>query len=119
MVYRAGFRCRDFHCGFVGFQRDQWIFGFNVIAWRHQDFDHFDAMTVCVPDGPRPNEILMAIAIADGRTANITIHFGVSSLVNALRETFAGLPSWSERQSLDTKVSGSIVALSGSTLKLH
>jgi len=32
-------------------------------AWS---FDHFDAMTVMVPDAPRPDEILMAIAIADG-----------------------------------------------------
>ena len=29
-------------------------------------FDHFDAMTVVVPDGPRPDEIMMAIVIADG-----------------------------------------------------
>jgi hypothetical protein len=29
-------------------------------------FDHFDAMPVVVADAPRPNEILMAIAIADG-----------------------------------------------------
>jgi len=40
------------------------------IPLGHKDdlwsFDHFDAMTVCVPDGPRPNELLMAIAIADG-----------------------------------------------------
>lgn len=32
-------------------------------AWS---FDHFDTMTVIVPDAPRPYEILMAIAIADG-----------------------------------------------------
>lgn len=40
------------------------------IPLGHKDdlwsFDHFDAMTVSVPDGPRPNEILMAIAVADG-----------------------------------------------------
>ncbi len=40
------------------------------IPLGHKDdlwsFDHFDAMTVSVPDGPRPDEILMAIAIADG-----------------------------------------------------
>ncbi len=40
------------------------------IPLGHKDnlwsFDHFDAMTICVPDGPRPNEILMAIVIADG-----------------------------------------------------
>ena len=32
-------------------------------AWS---FDHFDAMTVSVADAPRPGEILMAIALADG-----------------------------------------------------
>lgn len=32
-------------------------------AWS---FDHFDSMTICVPDSPRPNELLMAIALADG-----------------------------------------------------
>lgn len=32
-------------------------------AWS---FDHFDAMTVSVADSPRPGEILMAIALADG-----------------------------------------------------
>ncbi len=40
------------------------------IPLGHKDdlwsFDHFDAITISVPDGPRPNEILMAIAIADG-----------------------------------------------------
>lgn len=29
-------------------------------------FDHFDTMTVCVSDGPRADEIMMAIVIADG-----------------------------------------------------
>jgi len=32
-------------------------------AWS---FDHFDAMTVSVADAPRPDEILLAIAITDG-----------------------------------------------------
>ena len=32
-------------------------------AWS---FDHFDAMTISVADAPRPGEILMAIALADG-----------------------------------------------------
>ena len=32
-------------------------------AWS---FDHFDAMSVAVSDAPRPDEIMMAIAIADG-----------------------------------------------------
>lgn len=39
------------------------------IPLGHKDdpwsFDHFDAMTVSLADGPRPDEILMAIAIAD------------------------------------------------------
>ena len=58
--------------------------------------------------------------IAIGPLANTTIHYEVSSLVNALRETFAGLPTWSERHSpchdgfwVNRRVSG------GSTLKLH
>ncbi len=29
-------------------------------------FDHFDTMTLCVPDGPKPDEIIMFIAYADG-----------------------------------------------------
>lgn len=38
----------------IGNKDDQW------------SFDYIDAMTVSVSDGPRPNEILMAIALADG-----------------------------------------------------
>jgi hypothetical protein len=29
-------------------------------------FDHFDTMTVMVPDSPRPDEIVMVVAVADG-----------------------------------------------------
>ena len=29
-------------------------------------FDHFDTMTVLAPDAPRPDEIVMVVAIADG-----------------------------------------------------
>ena len=29
-------------------------------------FDHFDAMSVAVPDAPRPDEIMMIVALADG-----------------------------------------------------
>ena len=29
-------------------------------------FDHFDTMTLCVPDGPAPDEIVMFLAYADG-----------------------------------------------------
>lgn len=36
-------------------------------AWS---FDHFDAMSICVPDSPRPNEIMMVVAIADGGRIN-------------------------------------------------
>lgn len=32
-------------------------------------FDHFDTMTVTVPDAPRPDEIVLAIAVADGGRA--------------------------------------------------
>ena len=32
-------------------------------AWS---FDHFDAMTVAVPDAPRPDEIMMVVVLADG-----------------------------------------------------
>lgn len=33
-------------------------------------FDHFDTMTVSVGDSPRPNEILMIVAVADGGRIN-------------------------------------------------
>ncbi len=36
-------------------------------AWS---FDHFDAMTVVVPDAPRPDEMALAIAFADGGRLN-------------------------------------------------
>lgn len=32
-------------------------------AWSR---DHFDAMSVCIPDAPRPNEIMLGIVITDG-----------------------------------------------------
>jgi hypothetical protein len=32
-------------------------------AWSR---DHFDAMSVCISDAPRPNEIMLAVVIADG-----------------------------------------------------
>ena len=32
-------------------------------AWS---FDHFDTLTVAVPDAPRPDEIVVVIAVADG-----------------------------------------------------
>jgi hypothetical protein len=40
------------------------------IPLGHKDdpwsFDHFDTVTVCVADAPRPDEIVVAMAIADG-----------------------------------------------------
>jgi hypothetical protein len=36
-------------------------------AWS---FDHFDTMTVSVADSPRPDEILMIVAVADGGRIN-------------------------------------------------
>ena len=33
-------------------------------------FDHFDTMSICIPDSPRPNEIMMIIAFADGSRVN-------------------------------------------------
>lgn len=32
-------------------------------AWPR---DHFDAMSLCSADSPRPNEIMLAVVIADG-----------------------------------------------------
>lgn len=32
-------------------------------AWS---FDHFDAITICVTDSPRPDEIMIVVAFADG-----------------------------------------------------
>lgn len=36
-------------------------------AWS---FEHFETVTVCVPDAPRPDEIVVAIGIADGGRVN-------------------------------------------------
>ena len=44
------------------------------IPLGHKDdlwsFDHFDTITVCVPDSPRPDEIMLLIAFADGGRVN-------------------------------------------------
>jgi len=29
-------------------------------------FDHFDTLSLCIPDSPRPDEIMIVVAIADG-----------------------------------------------------
>lgn len=39
-------------------------------AWS---FSHFDAMTICVSDSPRPDEIMMVVAFADGGRANARV----------------------------------------------
>ena len=39
-------------------------------AWS---FDHFDAMTVTVPDSPRPDEVMMVVALADGGRLNARV----------------------------------------------
>jgi hypothetical protein len=40
------------------------------VPLTHKDdswsFDHFDTMTVSIPDAPKPNEIVVVIAVADG-----------------------------------------------------
>ena len=33
-------------------------------------FDHFDTLSLCVPDSPRPDEIMVVMAIADGGRVN-------------------------------------------------
>lgn len=33
-------------------------------------FDHFDTLTLCVPDSPRPDEIMIVMALADGGRIN-------------------------------------------------
>ncbi len=33
-------------------------------------FDHFDTITVCINDSPRPNEIMVIMALADGGRVN-------------------------------------------------
>jgi len=48
---------------------DQWpALGHKDNPWS---FEHFDTVTVTVPDAPRPDEIVVILAIADGgRLAN-------------------------------------------------
>ncbi len=41
--------------------------GHKDVAWS---FDHFDTMTVMVPDAPRPDEIVLCMAVADGARPN-------------------------------------------------
>ncbi len=41
--------------------------GHKDVAWS---FDHFDTMTVMVPDAPRPDEIVLIMAVADGGRPN-------------------------------------------------
>ncbi len=37
-------------------------------------FDHMDAMEICVPDAPRPDEMLIAVAVTDGGRPLARIH---------------------------------------------
>jgi hypothetical protein len=42
-------------------------------AWS---FDHFDTIVVCVPDAPRPDEIVLIMAVADGGRINPRVGSG-------------------------------------------
>ncbi len=33
-------------------------------------FDHFDTLTLCIGDSPRPSEIMVVMAVADGGRVN-------------------------------------------------
>ena len=64
------------------------IFGGMENSW---DYDTMDAMTIAVPDAPKPNEILLIIAFLGGTRPNARIE-GISSetvavLVEKLRES--------------------------------
>ena len=64
------------------------IFGGMENSW---DYDTMDAMTISVPDAPKPNEILLIIAFLGGTRPNARIE-GISSeqvavLVEKLRES--------------------------------
>ena len=64
------------------------IFGGMENSW---DYDTMDAMTISVPDAPKPNEILLIIAFLGGTRPNARIE-GISSeqvavLIEKLRES--------------------------------
>ena len=64
------------------------IFGGMENSW---DYDTMDAMTISIPDAPKPNEILLIIAFLGGTRPNARIE-GISSeqvavLVEKLRES--------------------------------
>ena len=42
-------------------------------AWS---FDHFDCISITVPDGPRPDEIMLVVAFADGGRPNARVGEG-------------------------------------------
>ena len=48
-------------------------FGHKDEAWS---FDHFDTISVGLGDAPRPNEIVLCIAIADGARPNPRVSKG-------------------------------------------
>ena len=61
------------------------IFGGMENSW---DYDTMDAMTISVPDAPKPNEILLIIAFLGGTRPNARIEGISSEQVAVLVETF-------------------------------
>jgi len=59
------------------------IFGGMEDSW---DYDAMDTMTIAVPDAPRPNEILLAIAFLGGTRPNARIMGNPPEQVAALVE---------------------------------
>jgi len=57
------------------------IFGGIEDAW---DYDAMDTMQVCVPDAPRPGEILLVVAFLAGTRPNARIRGASQAEVNAL-----------------------------------
>jgi hypothetical protein len=64
------------------------LFGGLEDAW---DYDAMDSMQICVPDAPRPDEILLAVAFLAGSRPNARIRGAsaqqVSELVRKIRST--------------------------------
>jgi hypothetical protein len=62
------------------------IFGGMEDAW---DYDAMDSMTIAVPDAPRPDEILLAVAFLAGGRPNARIKGAPASAVDALMRELA------------------------------
>ena len=62
------------------------IFGGMEDAW---DYDAMDSMTIAVPDAPRPDEILLAVAFQAGGRPNARIKGAPASAVDALMRELA------------------------------